>query len=547
MPRDGSGNYTLPYPAVVDGTTIESAVHNGTMSDIALQLNGPVPIVAGGTGANNAHDAMIALSGELANQTVGNYDTFPFVSGSFSSDAGATAAPDIHAFDGIAYFHSTNSAYGFIEARNLSIPGDKYFRQKAGGVWGAWIKQAGSVADLDARYVNVGGDTMGGPLVIGGSAEINGGGQPTLHFKSTGSAAGNQRISFAYDGGDALGSPGLVWQNQADAGGFVGNSGVIWRDGALSLGSITRPNGGAGGLAVASTTASTSPTTGALTVTGGVGIANHLNVAGNISSAASVFAKSFYDVDNTGFYCNPADASNLSKLNIADTTASSSPTTGALTVAGGLGVGGVIFGGSSIYAQSANITSGAGGAVGTYYFGNSGTKYLVFDGTKFTFEGGALAVTNTTAATSKTTGALTVAGGIGVSGSAYVNSLWAGDGVIDGNANLHGQIQITGPVTVTPNIIRVGALIDVGAGRGYSIGVSSGIDVGVGITDINYAAAFSGATTNCPVASCYGTAVQHIASIGVPQAAALRIACYASNTAGTLVDPTYYCFHAVGS
>ena len=49
MPRTGGGIYVKPFPDVEPGTTIESAVHNGTMSDIALQLNGPVPIIAGGT------------------------------------------------------------------------------------------------------------------------------------------------------------------------------------------------------------------------------------------------------------------------------------------------------------------------------------------------------------------------------------------------------------------------------------------------------------------------------------------------------------------
>ena len=40
MPRDGSGNYTLPAGnPVVDGTTIETTWANPTMSDIALQLN----------------------------------------------------------------------------------------------------------------------------------------------------------------------------------------------------------------------------------------------------------------------------------------------------------------------------------------------------------------------------------------------------------------------------------------------------------------------------------------------------------------------------
>jgi hypothetical protein len=54
MPRDGSGIYTQPFPNVVDGTTIESAVYNGFTNDVALQLNGPIPVSAGGTGGNSA-------------------------------------------------------------------------------------------------------------------------------------------------------------------------------------------------------------------------------------------------------------------------------------------------------------------------------------------------------------------------------------------------------------------------------------------------------------------------------------------------------------
>ena len=93
MPRNGSGVYSHPFPDVVEGTTIESAVFNGNTSDVEQDLNTPRPIVAGGTGANNAHDAMIALSGEIADQIVTNYDTFPFRAGSFRSDPGATGGP----------------------------------------------------------------------------------------------------------------------------------------------------------------------------------------------------------------------------------------------------------------------------------------------------------------------------------------------------------------------------------------------------------------------------------------------------------------------
>jgi len=165
MPRDGSGNYTLPYPAVVDGTTIESAVHNGTMSDIALQLNGPVPIIAGGTGANNAAGARANMGAEVSAQQVTNYDSHVFEVGSFWSAPGATAAPEaVQYYSGVV--HWLNSGGIIIEATAYSAAagtGKKYRREKF-GTWSAWVEQSNSVADLDARYVNLTGDTMTGAL-----------------------------------------------------------------------------------------------------------------------------------------------------------------------------------------------------------------------------------------------------------------------------------------------------------------------------------------------------------------------------------------------
>src|SRR6188768_1852369 len=99
MPRDGSGIYTKPFPDVVEGTTIESTVHNGTVADVEYDLNAPRPIVAGGTGANNASDALTNLSGEMEGQIVTNYDSHGFVSGSFYSASTATNPPVAgHAF-----------------------------------------------------------------------------------------------------------------------------------------------------------------------------------------------------------------------------------------------------------------------------------------------------------------------------------------------------------------------------------------------------------------------------------------------------------------
>lgn len=63
MPRNGSGVYSLPPGSTFSPNTLaQSSVVNGINSDIATDLNAPRPIVAGGTGANNAGDALTGLS-----------------------------------------------------------------------------------------------------------------------------------------------------------------------------------------------------------------------------------------------------------------------------------------------------------------------------------------------------------------------------------------------------------------------------------------------------------------------------------------------------
>ena len=93
MPRDGSNIYTQPFPDVSPGTTVASTVYNGFTHDVAQDLNTPRPILAGGTGANNAADALNNLGGEMAKQVVTNYDSHVFQPGSFYSADTATASP----------------------------------------------------------------------------------------------------------------------------------------------------------------------------------------------------------------------------------------------------------------------------------------------------------------------------------------------------------------------------------------------------------------------------------------------------------------------
>jgi hypothetical protein len=267
MPRDGSSVYNQPFPNVVADTVIESAVYNGFTNDVALDLNTPRPIVAGGTGAANAHDAMVNLKGEIAKQgPVTNYDSFPFVNGSFYSDAGATGAPTSDlAYIGTYYEHF-NTSYATIEARKVGTA-ITYTRQKNLSVWGAWTLKA----NLDTDFVNVTGDTMTGTLEI-------------------------HMAPFAQ------------------------------------------------------------------------------------------FLKLF---NTTGSYSKTIRMGATSELEITNSAFSSVIMT--LTDVGALTASGAINSGSSITATG-DVRAGNGGATGTYRFGNTGTKTLLYDGVNYVLEGGTLVV-----------------------------------------------------------------------------------------------------------------------------------------------------------
>src|SRR6188508_374737 len=94
MPRDGSGIYSRPPGTnAVPDTTIESTKYNANVADVETDLNAPRPIIAGGTGGNSASAARANLKAEVANQTVTNYDSHVFESGSFVSGPGAVSPP----------------------------------------------------------------------------------------------------------------------------------------------------------------------------------------------------------------------------------------------------------------------------------------------------------------------------------------------------------------------------------------------------------------------------------------------------------------------
>jgi hypothetical protein len=151
--RNVSGIYSIPPGTEgVPDTTIESNKYNTFAHDVETDLNTPRPVVAGGTGANNADGALVNLSGEKSSQKVDNYDSFLFQPGSFYSDITATGSPiDGHAFVGVVISSDIPAIPPanqnvVIHARDQTgvtvVPGQLWVRQKVAGVWGAWSHDA---------------------------------------------------------------------------------------------------------------------------------------------------------------------------------------------------------------------------------------------------------------------------------------------------------------------------------------------------------------------------------------------------------------------
>ena len=182
-------------------------------------------------------------------------------------------------------------------------------------------------------------------------------------------------------------------------------------------------------------TASTSTSTGALVLTGGVGIGGSANIGGNlnvtgpvsISDSTASTSTSTGALLITGGLGITGQITNGGGILITNTTASTTPATGALRVAGGAGITGNLNVGGNV------------GVTGTLTIGQTATVGNLTTS-------GKIITTNSTASTNPTTGALLVTGGVGIGGSANIggaldvrgeirNSTSAGTLVASSNVN----------------------------------------------------------------------------------------------------------------
>lgn len=270
---------------------------------------------------------------------------------------------------------------------------------------------------------------------------------------------------------------------------------------------------------IPSTWTATSATTGALTVGGGVGIGGNLWVAGNIYASnlvsigsttlnvvdpllyltASSLTPYNYDIgfysqfiggslnnyQHTGFSRNAADNtwilfSNVStepgatiawteaniiydpikvgSANIANTTVSTSTTTGALVVGGGAGIAGALY-----IANTGDVSANIGTIKNNLATLDANVgSFETYANTKIgNNSNGNLVAVATTTSISTTTGALVVKGGVGVAGNVYADTIytttgirWAGNGVaFSSGGSSSGTVTYTASASApsTPN------------------------------------------------------------------------------------------------
>ena len=243
--------------------------------------------------------------------------------------------------------------------------------------------------------------------------------------------------------------------------GFTANSGTVTGLLTATTYDITDMNV-SGAATVAGTTESTSSTTGALVVSGGVGIAKSLFVEGNISCAGTITYE---------------DVTHVDALGISTFREGINVTTGGVTIdAGGIDIVGVTTG--------INVT-------GVTTLAN-------------TTMGGVLTITDTTQSTSKDTGAIILNGGIGCEKNLNVGTAVTMEGAgistfsqglkVGGGNPLFEKVHINttawsasvaaGDINLDYGMVHLNTAVLAGTGNTLNVTSSVGINTQMGVGDV---------------------------------------------------------------
>jgi hypothetical protein len=218
----------------------------------------------------------------------------------------------------------------------------------------------------------------------GGSVTNIGGNAASLNI---GTVSGNSTLTIR---GNGVGGTATIATNVT--------TGAINLFTSITTGTVTIGSANGGRLSIPFNQSSTTTTTGAVVITGGVGIGENLNVGGTLTVSSINNTPIGNITPSTGAFTTlTANAA----VTFTQNTASTSTTTGTLVVTGGAGVSGAIYAGS-IQNTPIGSTTRSSGAFTTLT------------------ANAAVTFTQNTASTSTTTGTLVVTGGVGVSENIHI-------------------------------------------------------------------------------------------------------------------------------
>lgn len=341
--------------------------------------------------------------------------------------------------------------------------------------------------------VVTGGASFGKSLIVGGNLTVN----STATFRGTLNGVISTATFAINVRGGAVGS--LVYQSNTSTTAFIP---------IASTGTILMSNG------VIPIWTSTAAITSAFAITatnvlGGGQWQIAFQTATNITSFSPNFT---YDTQ---------------RLNIANTTTSNSPTTGALVVSGGVGVGGNLYvagnfqvNGNTTFINSVNLEvldknitlakgspdASAADMAGITVEGPNIQPTILYSSANDSWTLNKLLsapsarITDSTTSTSISNGALVITGGLGVGGNLYANNFNGPlTGTVGAGAKNSGSFTTVSIINTTPSTNTSTGALTVAGGIGVAGGIFSGGNIIANELSINSTAnstsSFSGAIT----------------------------------------------------
>jgi len=241
----------------------------------------------------------------------------------------------------------------------------------------------------------------------------------------------------------------------------------------------------------------------------------------NIICDGSITA--FYTAGSTNGVTISGGVLSTGKLEVNYTTPSTSTSTGALVVAGGVGVGGKIYAGSDIYivnavsgqfiVQASSVTVGMYADITQAIIGLISAHPLHFITSNVVriavTAAGDVSITSTTAAASPTTGALKVAGGLGVAGAVQAGLPFYHNSVVVASSDINTQ---TASYTLVLGDAGKTVEMNVAGANNLTVPLNSSVAFPVG-TYINIVQIGAGQTT---VVATGGVTIRTITGLKIP-------------------------------